>query len=313
MRTPFRYSSFQPENIRFTSDCLDFDGLYVQIRDLPDEGEGATGPRGRPYFSFAYRAFPDQGRGTVWFDQAQAPGHPLSTNRIDRIALLLPPDRPHRWSWQNAGGRIAGFGFLPGFAEAVLRRAGLPTRGLWGFPPASFAVNYPVDGLCRLLMDETERGCPRGGPYFEHLGAALVIAIASQTDPRLPDAGDLQAQHRRLQPAIALMKTHFASKLTLGQLARATGVSEFYFNRLFHAAVGLTPCQYLWAYRLHRAQLLLSLTGQVPSIARVAAECGFADQAHLCRRFRVAYGVTPLAFREEKKIASGFKKRASAF
>ena len=67
-------------------------------------------------------------------------------------------------------------------------------------------VNYPVEGLCRLLMDETERGCPHGRPYFEYLGAALVVAIASQTDPRLPDAGNLQAQHRRLQLAIALME-----------------------------------------------------------------------------------------------------------
>jgi AraC-like DNA-binding protein len=311
MRASFRYSSFQPETIRFTSDCLDFDGLYIQIRDLPDEGEGATGRKGRPYFSFAYRPFPVQGRGTVWFDRA--PDHPLSTNWIDRIALLLPPDRPHRWSWQNAGGRIAGFGFRPGFAEAVLGRAGLPTRGLWGFPPASFAVNYPVEGLCRLLMEETERGCPHGRPYFEYLGAALVVAIASQTDPRLPDAGNLQAQHRRLQPAIALMETHFASKLTLCQLARATGVSLFHFSRLFHAAVGLTPCQYLWAYRLHRARLLLSLAGQTPSIGKVAAECGFADQAHLCRRFRQAHGVNPLAFlRVEQKNASVFKNHASS-
>jgi AraC family transcriptional regulator len=197
---------------------------------------------------------------------------------------------------------------------AVLGRAGLLARGLWGVPPAAFAINYPVEGLCRLLMDETERGCPQGRAYFEHLGAALVIAIGSQSDPRLAEAGDLEAQHRRLQPAIALMQADFGSKLTLGQLARATGLSAFHFSRLFRAVIGLTLCQYLWRYRLHRARLLLSVAGQAPSIGEVAAECGFADQAHLCRRFRQAYGVNPLAFRRtQPQTASRFKKRASAF
>jgi transcriptional regulator GlxA family with amidase domain len=170
-----------------------------------------------------------------------------------------------------------------------------------------------VKGVCGLLIDETERGCPQGRRYFEHLGAALLIAIASQTDPRLPDACDLEAQHERVQPAIALIKAHFDSKLSLEQLARTACISAFHFSRLFHATVGLTPCQYLWAYRLHRARLLLSVAGQACSIADVAAECGFADQTHLGRRFRQAYGVSPLEFRQgQQKSASRVEKSASA-
>ena len=68
-RVQFR-SDFLPETIRFTSsDYLDFSGFCVQIRDMPDEGEGATGRRGRPYFSFGYRLFQEKGRRTVSFDQ----------------------------------------------------------------------------------------------------------------------------------------------------------------------------------------------------------------------------------------------------
>jgi AraC family transcriptional regulator len=59
----------------------------------------------------------------------------------------------------------------------------------------------------------------------------------------------------------------------------------------------MTPCQYLWRYRLYRARMLLSVTGPTRSIGAVAAECGFADQAHLGRRFRQAYGVSPGEFR----------------
>jgi hypothetical protein len=48
-RVQFR-SDFLPETIRFNSnDYLGFGGFCVQIRDMPDDGEGATGRRGRPY------------------------------------------------------------------------------------------------------------------------------------------------------------------------------------------------------------------------------------------------------------------------
>ncbi|MFP3648907.1 AraC family transcriptional regulator [Paraburkholderia sp. SIMBA_054] len=32
-------------------------------------------------------------------------------------------------------------------------------------------------------------------------------------------------------------------------------------------------------------------------IARIAGDCGFTDQAHLTRRFRQAYGLTPARHR----------------
>jgi hypothetical protein len=86
MRVHFRYRDFHPETIRFTSEHLDFDGFWMQIRDMPDEGEGSTGPQGLDCFSFGYRPSPAKGRSIVSFDQA--PGRPLPMNRIK---LFLPP------------------------------------------------------------------------------------------------------------------------------------------------------------------------------------------------------------------------------
>jgi len=306
------YIEHNPETVRFRSARLAYDGFgfSVQIRELLGAGGGSTGRRGIGVFCFSYRPRLSERRSAISFEQD--PEH-LLTPEQNRIALLLPPDRPFAWSWENGLGRIATFCFTPRFSEAVLARAGLPIRPLYGFPPPSFAINYQVEGLCRLLMEETELGCPKGRTYFEHLGAALLIAVASQTDPCLPGMGDLEAQHRRLQPAIALIKKNFGSKLTLAQLAKATDLSLFHFSRLFRAAVGMAPCQYLWAYRLYRARLLLSAAGPGQSIGQVSAECGFADQTHLSRRFRQAYGHNPLAFRQaQQKGASRVKKSASA-
>jgi len=150
------------------------------------------------------------------------------------------------------------------------------------------------------LMQETEEGCPSGRAYFEHLANALVIAVASQIDPRLPWAGNLEAQHSAIRQAIALMKANFASKLTRDEVARAAGLSPFHFSRLFHQLVGLAPHQYLLQCRLRHAQKLLS-TDEGRSIADVAAEAGFADQAHLARHFRRVFSKSPRQFRREHK------------
>ena len=150
-------------------------------------------------------------------------------------------------------------------------------------------------------MWETEKGGSRDRLYFESLATALLLAVTSQSDPRLPDAGNLEAQQRRIQRAIALMEANFRSNVTLEQVARAAYLSAFHFHRLFRRVMGLTPHQYLLRCRLHHAQQLLTVAGEKHSLADVAMESGFADQAHFSRHFRRAYGVSPLGFQRAQE------------
>jgi AraC-like DNA-binding protein len=181
-------------------------------------------------------------------------------------------------------------------------------------PPARFAINRRVDWLCRLLLEQTERGGPGGRAYFEHLAAALLLSVASQADPRLPEAGDAGAQWQRVQPALAFMEVNFASKLSLEQLAATSGLSAFHFSRLFCRLVGTSPHRYLLSCRLRHARALLSTAGPGRSIGEVAAECGFADQSHFGRQFRRAYGVSPGQFPGGARAARiGQRRRARTF
>jgi hypothetical protein len=63
-----------------------------------------------------------------------------------------------------------------------------------------------------VSKDEFERGVAL---YGEQAGIP-VIAIASQTDLRLPDAGDLQAQHRRSQIGWTQCRSGYARNERLG-------------------------------------------------------------------------------------------------
>jgi len=104
-------------------------------------------------------------------------------------------------------------------------------------------------------------------------------------DPRLPTVA-LRARD--------YLHAHMDQDLGLDDLARATGVDRFRLSRAFKAAFGLAPHAYLVQLRLAKARRLLA-AGQPPAL--VAMSLGFADQSHMGRWFRRAYGLTPAHYR----------------
>ena len=69
------------------------------------------------------------------------------------------------------------------------------------------------------------------------------------------------------------------------------GYSRSHFFRMFRAATGYAPHQYVLRVRLKHAQELMRLGSM--SLIDVAAHCGFSSHAHMSRVFRQLLGVTP--------------------
>ncbi len=64
---------------------------------------------------------------------------------------------------------------------------------------------------------------------------------------------------------------------------------------MFAEYVGLTPKWVLMRARLHDAADAAA-DGLPPDWARLAAELGYCDQAHLIRSFKSAIGMTPVEY-----------------
>lgn len=93
-----------------------------------------------------------------------------------------------------------------------------------------------------------------------------------------------------IQRARDYIDSHFASGVSLQDLARYVGLSPYYFLRVFRAEVGMPPYAYLESVRIGRAQRLIE-AGK--SLTEAAFEAGFSSQSHMTNRFRKIIGATP--------------------
>ncbi len=89
------------------------------------------------------------------------------------------------------------------------------------------------------------------------------------------------------------------SLTSVGQLCEAFGLNERGLQRLTGRRLGLTPLWLIRRRRLHEAAE--RLRDGTTTLATIAAELGFADQAHFSRDFKASTGMTPGEFERTQR------------
>jgi AraC family transcriptional regulator len=102
---------------------------------------------------------------------------------------------------------------------------------------------------------------------------------------------------RHYQRVLDHIAAHYGDELTVEDLARRAGLSEFHFSRLFKRTIGQSPHQFVLSYRVEQSTRLLA--DQDRPLADIALSCGFADQAHFARSFKKLTGATPREYRRK--------------
>ncbi len=123
----------------------------------------------------------------------------------------------------------------------------------------------------------------------------LATALRPLVRPRAGGGDRVRGPEAGLQRALQLMRDEMSEPLRLGDLAQAADLSPFHFLRAFRRRFDATPHQMLMALRMQAAKDGLA-RGEAP--VHVAARVGLADQAHLTRRFRGMFGLTPKAYQQ---------------
>jgi AraC-like DNA-binding protein len=171
-------------------------------------------------------------------------------------------DLTARRSPVRSGTAIAGIRLRPGIAGAVF---GMPASELLG-------VQVPFDDLTgRRGTELAERLGQADGREAEYL--LLEGAVAAAVADRTPDPLVLAAARRLGFPGSRV-----------DELAHALGISERQLRRRFHQAVGYGPKTLDRILRFRRlvSQAQGVTDGEI-DLARLAADLGYADQAHMTR------------------------------
>jgi len=100
---------------------------------------------------------------------------------------------------------------------------------------------------------------------------------------------------RYLLRAKDLADARYFEPLTVGDLARAAGLSPAHFSREFRRTFGEAPHQYLLTRRLERAAALLRNTDR--TVTDVCFAVGLASVGSFITSFRRVYGLAPSAYR----------------
>jgi AraC-like DNA-binding protein len=171
---------------------------------------------------------------------------------------------------------------------ALLRPAGVP--GLVADPAELRDREQVVDAPD--LHRAVTAAMAAAEPEARHSGA--VAAFTGWLTQHLPAPTDRDRQANAL---VEIIDAH-PDVHTLADLAARMAVSPRTVQRMALRYVGLPPAEMIRRRRLQEAAERVRADPAV-SLARVAAELGYADQAHLTREFRDRLGFTPGDYRNE--------------
>lgn len=198
--------------------------------------------------------------------------------------LVLHPDEVH----DGRAGAETGFHYRMLYVEPRLVRDALGSRARsLPFVRAAVLADDRLMAALRSAFDELDR---RPEP-LECDQSVLAIAEALL-------ALDPSARGRSLSTtcAIAVERTrqfleeNVERVVASEELEALTGLDRYALARHFRARLGTSPYRYLTMRRLDRARRWIR-EGQ--SLADAAAASGFADQSHMTRQFKSAYGLSP--------------------
>lgn len=211
-----------------------------------------------------------------------------SLERAYALSVVLKPGgTEHSNLYGTKGARIFSVLLEPELAASI--KDWEPGLGQWQWAHGGEAARW----MLRLLR--THRRCrTRPGGEVEDCVYEVLASL-----PRGQSPERTAAPPRWLALVRQELDDTFAEGPRVRDLAARAGVHSVYLARQFRRYVGCSITDYRTLLRARAAAELLASSGVPP--AEAADLCGFADQSHLCRVFKGATGLTPLAYRRLTK------------
>lgn len=166
--------------------------------------------------------------------------------------------------------------FRPAMAESGINAATLSEEILCAAERLLDVMERPLDArilgkqIIREMLYHVLTG-PRGG--------ALMALVSRQT------------HFSQISRVLKRIESQYSETLSVDQLAAEANMSLSAFHHNFKSVTSTSPLQYLKAYRLHKARMMMAHDGLKASAA--AMQVGYESASQFSREFKRFFGLTP--------------------
>ena len=196
---------------------------------------------------------------------------------------ILHPDELH----DGGAGTEEGFGYRAIYLDPSLIQDALDGRPLPFVRSPVVAASILPKGFAAEAWDLDAHADDLTRADVAVAAATLLVSASGAPAKMAPLA---LAPLARVRDLIAAEP---AKRHAMDALERASGLDRWTIARQFRALFGTSPTRFRTQRQLDRVRRLVAAG---TPLAAASAEAGFADQSHMSRRFKSAYGLTPAAW-----------------
>jgi len=131
----------------------------------------------------------------------------------------------------------------------------------------------------------------------QELKRMLLLQIGQIMDYLFIVGKQTEDSNPMVSQALDYMERHYASNLSISDIASNIGITPSHLSRIFKVEVGKSPIEYLTELRVTTSKTLLKEQGK--SLQQISESIGYNDAQTFIRTFKKMEGITPGEYRKK--------------
>jgi AraC-like DNA-binding protein len=197
--------------------------------------------------------------------------------------IVIHPDETH----DGRAGAACGFQYRMLYVQPRLISEALGGRTSLPFVPTALSTDARLMRALRFALADLSR--PLEDLAVDQAILSLAEALLA-LDPSATARPATAACAIAVERARQFLDAHLERTVGSTELETVTGLDRYALARHFRALLGTSPYRYLTMRRLDSARALMR---EGHTISDAAYASGFADQSHMTRQFKQAFGLPP--------------------